>query len=141
MNDAQAAGMFAGMGLLFIGVLVVALIPAIFYCLTLHRTMNKLSPANRPFEGALIWLSFIPVLGSVWHMVYVCLMSSAIKKEYADAGQQDDGAMNLAIGMVASSVACMIPFLNLIAWIPALVFWIMYWLRMADYNKKLPVAR
>ena len=140
MSDTQAMGMMAGFGIIGLIFFLLMLIPVVFYFITLQGTMNKLSPANKPFEGALIWLSFIPLLGGIWYLVYVCMLSKAIEKDYSAVGQQNDGAMPLAIGLVVSTIACMIPFINLIAWIAVLVVWIMYWIRMAAYRKALPVA-
>lgn len=56
------------------------LVPAIFYYLTLHQTMNAIEGGNRPFPGELIWLAFVPFLGTIWYMVYAILRSNALKK-------------------------------------------------------------
>ncbi|HEY9101530.1 hypothetical protein [Chitinimonas sp.] len=140
MSDAHAMGVLAGMGIFFVLLIIPFLIAAIFYCIALQGTMNKLSPANKPFEGALIWLSFIPILGGIWHLVYICMLSSAIQKDYQAAGQQNDGALPMAIGIAVCSVASVIPLIGMLAALVGFVLWIMYWLRINAYRKTLPVG-
>lgn len=140
MSDAHAAGVLAGLGIFMLVLAIPLLIAVIFYFITLQKTMNKLSPANKPFEGALIWLALIPVIGGIWHLVYICMLSSAIQKDYQAAGQQNDGALPLAIGTAVCTIASFIPLIGVLAGIACLVLWIMYWLRMNAYNKALPVG-
>lgn len=80
-NEALAA--LAGMGimvLVVVGALVLAV--SIFYFLTLHQTMNSVDETRRPLAGGLIWLALAPGLGLIWYMVYILLLSSALKRSW-----------------------------------------------------------
>lgn len=142
MNDGAVAAAIAGMGFTTILLIVAAiLVPMVLYFLTLQRVMNKLSPANKPFAGELIWIGIVPGIGPIWHLVYIAMLSNAIQKDYTAAGQTNNGAMPIAIASIVAAVLCVIPLINLIAIVAAFVLWIIYWVKMADYNRQLPVVR
>ncbi|RXZ44012.1 hypothetical protein [Crenobacter cavernae] len=130
--DSLTAGLGLG-AILFIALL--ALIPAFFYYFTLQKTMNAVSERNRAFAGGLVWLSLVPVLGTVWFCVYAILLSSSLKKDLAERRLPGDGGLSLTIGFVISLVLLMIPFINLIALITAIVLWIIHWVKMAEYRR------
>lgn len=140
MNDGALAAGIAGIGMTAIlAILAAVLIPKILYFLTLQRVMNKLSPANKPFAGELIWIGLIPGVGDVWYLVYVALLSNALQKDYTAVGQVNNGAMPIAIGLIVAAVLCVVPLVNLIAVLALFVLWIIHWVKMTEYNRRLPV--
>ena len=135
MHDAN---LWAGFGLFaMLFALVVILVPLVFYYLTLQQTMNAIEESQRPFAGGLIWLALIPFLGTLWYMVYIILLSGALKKELARRNLVGDGAMGITIATVVLAALCLIPYLNLLAWLPAVVLWIIHWVKMAGYKRQL----
>jgi hypothetical protein len=142
MGEDQANDMVSGvMGLGLIVVGLALLVVSIFYFLTLQRTMDKLTEPNRPFPGALIWLSLIPVAGPIWTCVYTIMLSFAIKKDFEQAGRQDheQGGSTFSIGMAVCLALCWIPFVNFIALPVYVVFWIIYWVKISALRGKMPV--
>lgn len=117
------------------------LVPAIFYYLTLHQTMNAIEGGNRPFPGGLIWLAFVPFLGTIWYMVYVILRSSALKKAFARRQLPGDAAMGITVATVVLIALCMGPYLNLLSIIPAIVLWIIHCVKMANCKRVLAMCR
>ncbi|AXE29547.1 hypothetical protein DK842_06305 [Chromobacterium phragmitis] len=138
MAEDDILTLIAGMGImamLMIGIL--ALIAQVFYFLTLHKTMDAVSEQNRPFTGALIWLGLIPLLGLVWWMVYILLLSTSIKKDLSARQIPGDGGFGITLALVILQGLCFIPYLNLLVFIPMIVLWIIHWTKMAALRKQL----
>ncbi|AOZ50706.1 MULTISPECIES: hypothetical protein [Chromobacteriaceae] len=142
MKESEALAALAGMGimvLVVVGALVLAV--SIFYFLTLHQTMNAVGETHRPLAGGLIWLALIPGLGLVWYMIYILLLSSALRKELAQRQLPGDGGFGISLALVILQVLCFIPYVNLLAALPALALWIAHWVKMAGYRRLLQPAQ
>ncbi|MFC4158143.1 hypothetical protein [Chitinimonas lacunae] len=120
-----------------VAMLLGLLVAMIFHALTLHRTMDAVSEINRPCPGALVWLTFFPLLGALWYLAYIILLSTAIQKDMALRGVQDNGQLPLAIALVVCWVLSLVPFINAVSWMALLVIWIIYWVKMAEYRRRL----
>lgn len=57
------------------------LIPAIFFLLTLQKTLNAISPENRKMEPSNVWLMLIPLFNIVWQFIVVDKVSQSIGDE------------------------------------------------------------
>ncbi|WP_434656825.1 hypothetical protein [Chromobacterium violaceum] len=142
MADDDIVTLIAGMGIMAMLALgVLALIAQVFYFLTLHKTMDAVSEQNRPFNGALIWLALIPVLGLVWWMVFALLLSTSIKKDLSARQAGGDGGFGISLALVILQALCFIPYLNLLVFIPAIVMWVIHWTKMAALRKQLQPAQ
>ena len=107
------------------------------YYLTLQRAMSAVSPSLRPFHPALIWLALLPFVGVLWYMVYVVMLSLSLRKELARRALPGDGAIGIAVTTVIMLGLCLAPSIGLFFMLPALVMWVMHWMRMAVYGKLL----
>ena len=142
MNDNSALVTLPGMGVMVLVVVsALALAASIFYFLTLHQTMNAIGEERRPLAGGLIWLALIPGLGLIWYMIYTLLLSSALRKELAQRQLPGDGGFGISLALVILQVLCFIPYINLLAAIPALALWIAHWVKMAGYRRLLQPAQ
>ncbi|KUM03861.1 hypothetical protein KIF53_11820 [Chromobacterium subtsugae] len=142
MNENEAFATLAGMGIMMLVVAgALALAVSIFYYLTLHQTMNAISEVNRPLAGGLVWLALIPFVGVIWYMVYIILLSNALKREAAQRGLPGDGAAGVSLALAILLALCFVPYANLIAVIPAIALWVIHWARMAGYRKLLQAAQ
>jgi hypothetical protein len=61
--------------------LLVFLIPAIFFLLTQQRTLKAIRPENRRMRPGLVWLQLIPLFGQVWQFFVVARIAGSLKKE------------------------------------------------------------
>ena len=143
-DDQFVTALFGGMTLgifFFIMLMAVAVIAvAILYFSLLHKTMNRVSEANRPVPGGLVWLGFVPVLGPLWVLVFQLLLSAAIKKDFASAGRPSDGALPIAIGLAVCTALIVVPVVNAIAALVHVVLWIVYWVRISALKDQMPVS-
>ncbi|MFC4158144.1 hypothetical protein [Chitinimonas lacunae] len=113
----------------------------ICHALVLQRAMDVLSPDNRPFPGLTIWISFIPLLGCLWYVVYILKLSAAIERELARRCRiADTGQTPTALVLIACLVLCLIPDLRLIVVPLAVVMWLVYSIKMLQYRRMLEAA-
>jgi hypothetical protein len=67
-------------------IVVIALLPQIFYLLTLQNTLSKVSPSNRKMVPGQVWLSLIPLFGMVWQFIVVTRMADSLQAEFRERG-------------------------------------------------------
>ena len=130
-----------GAGILFIAliVLVIALIPMIFYILTLQKALNKCAPENRAMQPGMIWLLLIPLVNLVWSFFVVINMAKSLGAEFQKRGIAEEPEPGKKLGMIMCVLFCcgIIPLLGVFCSLGGLVCWIMYWLKISGYSKKL----
>lgn len=119
---------------------IIALIPTIFYLLTLQNTLKAVSVQNQRMNPGQVWLMLIPLFGTVWHFIIVQRISESIKAEFEMrrlTPKEDRPAYSIGLAMCICACCGIIPFLGGLAGLAALVLWIIYWVRVADYKRQL----
>ncbi len=140
--DVDSIGAQELMIVMFVGiVLVAALIPMIFYLLTLQRALSRCSPERRAMEPGMVWLMLIPLFNLVWHFFVVSNVAKSLQAEFAKRQIAIDPSPGYSIGLpMCILFACgVIPFLGILASIGGIVCWIMYWVRIAEFSRRLEV--
>ena len=121
-----------------------ALLPMIFYLITLQRALGKCSPYTRTMSPGNVWLQIIPVFGWVWQFFVVGALSSSLAEEYRarrmPVDPQPGRSLGIAMGVVGICAVLPIPILSTFLWIAYLVLWIMYWVKIAGYSRQLDYA-
>jgi len=117
----------------------ILLIPAIFYLMTLQKTLNRCSPENRAMNPGLVWLMFIPFFNLIWHFMIVLNMTKSLAAEFQKRGLAEEPKPGQNLGLAMCILACtgIIPILGALGSLGALVCWILYWVKIAGYSKKL----
>ncbi|MGH8372186.1 MAG: hypothetical protein ACRETO_05590 [Gammaproteobacteria bacterium] len=130
--------LFAGWA---IGFWIIGLVIAILYLITLFNVLNAVAPANRKLEPGLVFLLLIPLFNLVWNFIVIGKLRDSLQAEYTARDLQGDG-FGYGVGLaMCILVACgIIPILNLLTGIPALICWIIFWVKMAGYRKTLAAA-
>jgi hypothetical protein len=125
-----------GVGIL--GVLIL-LIAAICYLLTLQKALNRCSPENRAMEPVMVWLMLIPLVNLVWHFFVVINMAKSLGAEFQKRGIAEEPKPGQNLGMVMCGLACgsLIPFLGRFFSLGALVCWIIYWVKISGFSNKI----
>ena len=142
MDLVDPSAAFLGMGIVMIILIVfaIALLPTIFFLLTLHRTLDEVSMENRLMPSGQVWLALIPVFGTIWQFIIVQKIADSLQKEFAMRGvETKEPRPGYSIGMAYCilSVCTIIPFFGILASIGVLVTWIIYWVNIADYKNLL----
>ena len=129
-------GIIAIAALVFIGI---SLVPLIFYCLTLQKTLNRCSPECRAMNPGLVWLMLIPFVNFVWHFFVVINVAKSLGSEFQKRGLAEDPKPGQTIGMVMCVLMCcsVIPVLGILCSLGFLVCWILYWVKIAGYSSKI----
>ena len=137
VESARVIGMLVGT---LVGI-VILLIPAIFYLLTLQKTLNRCSPENRAMQPGMVWLMFIPLFNLVWHFFVVLNISKSLEAEFRKRGIASEPNPGKTIGLVMCILACcgIIPLFGVLFSLGGLVCWILYWIKIAGFSSRLAV--
>ena len=131
-NAGQGADAGTMMGIMcFYGVvIVIAVIVQIFFLKTLSKCFQQIAPRNRSMEPGQVWLALIPLFGTVWIILTILRLAESLEKEYRSRGLQGDGDFGKQSGLIyiVSSFIC---------GCVAVVFWIIYWMKISGYTKEL----
>ncbi len=124
-------------------IVAVSVILAILYLLTLQNTLKAVSEENQKMKPGAVWMMLIPGFGLVWQFMVVKAVSESLKAEYNKRSLPvDDPNFAYSTGITSGILNCcsVIPYLGILAAIVGLVFWIIYWSKMASYKNTLLVA-
>ena len=119
-------------GFIFI-VLILLLLPGIFFLLTLQKTLEAVSPENRRMSPGNVWLMLIPLFNLVWQFIMVDKISQSIGAECARldiAKNEIKPTYNIGLAWNICNLVSFIPFVGL----AALVTFILYWVKVAEYK-------
>ena len=72
----------AGIFFLIIVVLVICLIPMVFFLIHLQKLLNKCSVNNRAMEPGMVWLNLIPLFNLGWVFYTVFKVTESLKTEF-----------------------------------------------------------
>ena len=65
-----------------------ALLPKIFFLLTLHRTFDEISQKNRRMQSGEVWLLLIPIFDMIWIFFVVQKMSESLEEEFRERNRE-----------------------------------------------------
>lgn len=133
----STTGIWLGIGATAV---LVGLIIAIFYILTLVRALQKCAPQSRTMQPGMVWLLLIPLFGLVWHFFVVMGMSNSLGNEFRVRGMANapqEPGKQVGLGMCICAVCGVIPYLGILASVAGLVLWVMYWMKMAEFSQML----
>ncbi len=137
MDENTGGAIFAVVALV---VFAVILVPFIFYLLTLQKAFSRVAPQHRELSPGLVWLMFIPLFGLVWHFIIAAKLSNSLRKEFASRNADVVGeSYGWTIGLIMCILMCTtwIPILGFLTAIGAIVLWIIYWVKIANFSARL----
>lgn len=118
----------------------VALVPMIFYLITMQNTLKAISDENRRMPPGEVWLMLIPLFGMVWQFIMVNRMADSLRPEFDRLGivepEQRPGA-GIGLAFCILNVCSIIPFLGYLSALGGIVCWIIYWVKIAGFKNKL----
>lgn len=143
MNNDQAAGIFMGVfGLFCCGGLVIGLAIQAFICYLLSNCLKAIPAAHRKQEPNMVWLLMIPVFPIVWNFFVYPKISDSFKSYFDSVGRTDVGDCGRQIGLVYCILValCVIPYLNFLTGLGALVLLILYLVKANELKNKITPA-
>jgi hypothetical protein len=127
--------------LLFVGgILLVWLVLAIFFLLTLHKALARCRPRNRTMEPGMVWLNLIPVFYLAWQFVTVLRVAESLRNEFRDRGwhrRGDNYSQGVGITTCIMLILSCIPYCGAIFLLVWLICFIIYWVQIAGYSSQL----
>jgi hypothetical protein len=136
----------AFMGVSFIGfffiIFAILILPMIFFLLAQQRALSKCSPANRTMTSGLVWLQIIPFFGFIWQFFVVFAVANSLGNEFAARRipEEPKPGQSIGLAMCITRVCTVIPFFGIFAAIASVVLWIVYWVKIAGFSRKLDFA-
>lgn len=119
-------------------------IPTIFYLITLQNTLKEISIENRKMKPSQVWLMLIPLFGIAWQFIMINRISESLKSEFSSRSisiNEEKPGYNIGLTYCILFCCGWIPVLGLLAAIGGLVCWIVYWVKINDFKKKLQQSK
>lgn len=125
--------------LMYFMLIPLAIIPGIFYTLTLQRALSRCAPESRTMEPGMVWLLYIPLFTLIWNFVVVNRVSASLQNEFRRRGLAGPVDTGRGVGLAMSVLACLsaIPILGILCALAAVVCWIVYWAKVAALSGQL----
>jgi hypothetical protein len=120
-------------------IFAVALVPAIFFLLTLQNTLKAIAPQNRSMPPGQVWLSLIPIFNIFWNFFVVGHMANSIQAELTQKGAAptERPAHSIGLAMCILPLCGWVPLLGGLAGLAAMVCWIIYWIKIAEFKRQI----
>lgn len=140
MSDSQSSALAAMLGggcLIFVLLgLVIGITIAVFYILTMQKALNLAGERHQKMQPGMVWLMLIPLFNLVWHFFVVKNVSESIKSWAAESGAKVDDA-GYTVGLIACIAQCcgIVPVVNILAGPVGFVCVIIWWVKVAGFNK------
>ncbi|CAN5750178.1 hypothetical protein BH11BAC3_BH11BAC3_33880 [soil metagenome] len=129
--------MYLTIAVIVLFILLLFLIPTIFYLLTLQRTLRAISVENRRMEPGQVWLSLIPVFNLVWVFIVVNRLSESIASECTLLNiplAETNPTQGIGNTKNILRLCTMIPLVGILAGFGYLVCWILHWVKVNEYK-------
>jgi hypothetical protein len=161
MQDTADFGMAAMALLLLLGFLV----PAVLFLLAQQNTLKLIQPLNRTMRPGQVWLQLIPIFNLYYQFVVVTRISDSLQRELNSYFNDSDsilpdetltGATGGKRPVYSSGITYCWLFVisTVLNWLPsylaivsglvslaAIAYWVVYWVQLAGYKKKLEGLR
>ena len=133
---------YAASGVLVLFLLVLFLLPTIFYFISLQKALEAVSTQNRMMPPGQVWLSLIPFFNFVWMFFVVNKIADSFRLEcYRLNINTTELKPSQGIGNAKNilRLCSFIPVLGILATLGFIVCWIMHWIKVNEY-KNLIIA-
>jgi hypothetical protein len=133
--------MFGSIEGLAIG-LVIGLVVRAFFLYACQQCLREISPENRSMPPGQVWLGMIPLFNIIWNFIMVNAIANSLSAEHLKRNIPSDSprpTYNTGMGYSVATLIASIPFsiLPLLAGIPTLVLFIMYWVQVYNQTQTL----
>src|SRR5271157_1358562 len=129
-------------------VVLAILAPAIFFLLTLRKTLARCSEQSHPPSPGSVWLMLIPLVNVVYQFILVGHIAKSLGNEFTRRGIAEPNLRQVkSVGMLVCvlDILAQFPFgqiatgLQILIAITALICWIIYWVGIARFSRMIAV--
>jgi hypothetical protein len=122
--------------------LLLIVLPAVLYLLTLRRAITICAPENQRFSPALVWLLLLPAFNLLWHFFVVLGVSRSTRGEFLRRRAVEPPRSTLLFGlaMCTLSVLAFVPGVGGLAGLGAFAAWIVYWIKVAHDTREITTS-
>jgi hypothetical protein len=131
--------------------LILGIVIAIFYLLTLQKALSRVAPWNRLMEPGLVWLSLIPIFNLIWSFFIATRIPDSLRNEFRQRDLDDGSDYGKGVGLANAIIGVLSFALNMVSRLSrqpvvmitaplgliSLILFIIFWVRIAGYSKKL----
>jgi hypothetical protein len=130
--------------------LLVLLFVLVTFLSAVARAAGRVTPENRRIEPGQVWLNLLPLFNLVWLPITVDRVAESLKNEFYTRGLDEPGSSytrtaGLAwLVLLVFGVAVLVVFdkggvppLGVMAVIASLVCWVVYWVQLKGYARRL----
>lgn len=133
----------AALGIFLIFSILIGLAISVFLAFSLWDTVSRIPKEYRAIEPYFAWLTLIPIVGFIFFWILVPFKIPESLRNYfavndANDIEKSDFGKRYGLGVTISFTLMFVPLINALAWIPALVFLILYILTLNEFKKHLP---
>ena len=134
----------SGSALITLLLVVLFLIPTIFYFISLQKALEAVSEENRQMPPGQVWLSLIPLFNFIWMFFVVNKIAESFALEcYRLNIPVTELKPSQGIGMTKNilRLCSFIPLLGVLANLGFVVCWILHWIKVNEYRKLIIANR
>jgi hypothetical protein len=120
--------------------LLALLVPTIIYLAALQKALQRCAPESRTMPPGQVWLMLIPLFNLVWHFIVVLRIASSLRNEFLRRQlplPDPEPGKNLGIAMCVLCATGLIPVVGMFTGPASLVCWILYWVKIAGYSRRI----
>jgi hypothetical protein len=124
-------------------VAVCLLAVGIVYIAFLSAVLRKCFPSSRTMQPGLVWLLLIPLFNVVWNFLVVNALADSLGNEFRLRNVPTNDpkpAKSIGIAMAVCGACSIIPLVNILAILPHLILWIIYWVKIAGFSRQLDLS-
>jgi hypothetical protein len=135
---------YGGSSMLTLLLVVLFLIPTIFYFVSLQKALEAVSAENRLMPPGQVWLCLIPIFNFVWMFFVVNRIAGSFRLEcYRLNINTTELRPSQGIGMTKNilRLCTFIPVVGMIANLGFVVCWVLHWLKVNEYRNLIIANR
>lgn len=138
-NDDMLLGFFGGLFITLALILVVEITVAYL----LHQGLKKIPEQYRATESFMPWLTLVPIAGLAFYWILLPFkIPESFRNYFAENpgnGQEPkDYGKGMGMGAAICATLLLVPVINVVAWIPAGIFLLVFMLQFAEMVRQLP---
>jgi len=122
-------------------VVLIFLLPILLFLLTIQRTLKAIAPESRDMSPGTVWLMLIPFLNIIWQFIMVDGVAKSLRNECARLQiptRESKPTFGAGLAWCICNILSIIPLFGPLA---ALVTFIVYWIKIAEYKRLIVVNK